>query len=169
MKFQVKALITGVNGQDGYYLSSYLLKRGVEILGVSSKEGRDGPFPVSAIDITNYSQVSKLVRKFAPDQIYHLAAVHHSSEYQPMQDFKLFKRSYAVNVQSTLNLLESIRRYLPRAKMFFASSAQIFGNPSRKPQNEHTRREPQNIYGMTKLLATNLCSYYRKSKVVCVW
>jgi GDPmannose 4,6-dehydratase len=160
-------VITGYEGQDGSYLNSLLTRSGYDVFGIS----RAGVVSTAsrrhhAVDITEFQDISPFLREVAPDEIYHLAAIQGSSERRDHDDFDLFNESYAVNVLSTLNILETVHRYLREAKMFFASSAQIFGSPLTKPQTELSERNPDNIYGKTKLMATELCSLYRKTRGV---
>lgn len=136
-----KAVVVGCDGQDGRIASDYLVKKGYSVLGIGRKD---------SIDITNFKQVAQLVRKERPDEIYHLAAFHHSSQDRQLDNVSLLAKSFQVNVLSLLNFLEAARLFSPRSKIFFAASSLVFGNAERATQNEETKFNPDTMYGITK-------------------
>jgi GDPmannose 4,6-dehydratase len=159
------ALITGIRGQDGTFLASHLQNRGYQVFGTSTRQDlKNAETKVESVDIRDPTAVSSLIKLKSPDEIYHLAAHFNSSENQPKNDYEAYSATYEANVKPTLNILESVYRHSPTSKVFFASSAQIFGEPASSPQNEQTRTNPHNLYAITKLLATNLCHYYRENR-----
>ena len=161
----MKALITGIGGQDGRLLSSHLVDLGYEVYGVSSPKRRtDRPENVFHVDLADFKATTDLIRAVSPDEIYHLSALHHSSEYNVNSYFSLVTESLRANVLSTLNLLEACSSFVPSVRLFFASSAQIFGDCSVSPQNEFTPRNPLSLYASTKLMSMNICSYYRSNR-----
>jgi len=160
-----KALITGIGGQDGSYLTSYLSANNYEVFGTTSKGGSTNVnATVLDADICDFEAASNLIRRLLPDEIYHCAAIFRSSEDNRDDDFRFFSDSFRVNVGSTLNILEATHRHSPATKIFFASSAQIFGDSAPRPQNEETPKNPNNVYSITKLTATNLCHLYRNTR-----
>jgi len=94
--------------------------------------------------------------------VYHLAAFHHSSEDIICEAGDLWQQSYPVNTQSLLILLEAIRLYSPHARLFYAGSSHIFGNPTHEPQDETTPVNPVTIYGITKAMGLFLSRFYRE-------
>ena len=157
-----KAIITGVAGQDGVYLSEYLLKNnycviGIDIISPSSTDVE----VITDVDLTNTDSVFELVKRVAPDEIYHLAAHHKSSQDNIDDELGTFQNSYAANVLSVANFLEAIRLYSNNTRLFYAASCQMFGPPNTPIQREDCPLNPTNIYGITKAASTQLCRYYR--------
>lgn len=158
-----KALILGVNGQDGQLLYTFLSKKNYKIIGIGKKELRKRRVSWSKkVDITKPIELASLIKKFQPDEIYHLAAFHHSAQDWPINSLEIIRKSYRINVFSLLNVLEAVRLYSPQTKIFYAASSLIFGNTKSKIQNESTTFQPQTIYGINKLDGLLLCRYYRE-------
>jgi GDPmannose 4,6-dehydratase len=109
-------------------------------------------------DISDPKMVHKLIQCYRPIEIYHLAAFHGSSE-DDKNDFKNINKSMEVNFYSTLNILNSIKKCSPKTKLFYASSSQIFGEQKSLVQDEQSDYNPNNIYGLSKSLSTQLCHY----------
>jgi GDPmannose 4,6-dehydratase len=97
-----------------------------------------------------------------PREIYHLAAVHHSSEQHVTSDPDLVVRSYQTNVFSLYNLLEGIRACSPRSRLFYAASSMVFGEPATEVQNEETPFNPTSVYGITKASGVFACRVFRQ-------
>ena len=160
-------MVTGIGGQDGTYLTSHLRSRDYLVFGTSTKVNLRNPeATIESVDLRDQAAVSRLIKKRLPDEIYHLAAQFNSSENQPKNDYEAYNASYQANVIPTLNVLESVYKHSPASKLFYASSAQIFGEPASSPQNEQAQSNPRNLYAITKLLATNLCHYYRDNRQI---
>ncbi|MBU0580430.1 MAG: GDP-mannose 4,6-dehydratase [Candidatus Margulisbacteria bacterium] len=158
----MKALIVGHQGQDGTLLYDYLEKKGYQIFGIdknSNKSTHQG-FPART-DICNPQEVSEIIKKFQPDEVYHLAALHHSSEDQISEDLDLFQKSYQINVGTLLNFLAAIKESSPKTRLFFAASSHIFGSVKTSLQDENTPINPSNLYGTTKAFGVLACRYYR--------
>jgi len=162
-----KALITGVSGQDGFYLSELLLEKGYEVHGIrrylsNSTIDLDKRIKYyNEIDIASKNSISRLIREVEPDEIYHLAAYHFSSQNEENKN-KLFDQFYQVNLFCTNEILESINKFVPDCRFFYASSCHIFGKPDVFPQNEKTPFRPNSLYSITKCAGTNLCKFYRE-------
>lgn len=167
----MKALITGITGQDGSYLAELLLSKGYEVHGVIR---RTSNFPTTRIDhihndlnlhygdVTDSSCLSRIIRQVVPDEIYNLAAQSHVkvSFHQP---------TYTTNSISlgTLNLLEIIREIKEDCglsiKFYQASSSEMFGKVSDIPQSETTAFYPRSPYGVAKLYSHWITTNYRES------
>ena len=134
-----RALITGVTGQDGWYLRELLEAKGYEVYGWRRDE----------CDVTDPEQVRVAVQQAQPNEIYHLAAQSHVGDSEGAA-----QETRRVNVQGTENLLHSSQREVPEARFFFASSCHVFGDTTETPQKETTPFQPVNPYGASKLEAT---------------
>jgi len=159
-----RAIIIGATGQDGTLLYRLLDEKGYRVFGlgrtrvITNDENWKDERPV---DIGNFEEVSALVQKIRPDEVYHLAAVHQSSEDPVMDPVQLFGRSFSVNVASLFNVLETIRQFSPKTRLFYAASSHIFGRPDTEPQDENTPIHPLNVYAVTKVSGLHLCRMYR--------
>jgi GDPmannose 4,6-dehydratase len=158
-----KALIVGSGGQDGRLLSEFLAAKGYRILGLTrggmAVPGLGGE---GSVDITNAGEVLRLVDAVHPDEVYHLAAFHHSADSAPPAGTDLLRRSIDVNLLSLGHFLEALRQRAPAARLFYAASSQVFGEPAAEPQDETTPLAPTTIYGISKAAAVFLCRAYRR-------
>ena len=156
------ALIIGHTGQDGRILWDQLAARDFSLIGVSRHEIRTHAMQWGdSVDIANLSSVMRLMEGFKPDQVYYLAAHHHSSQEPSVDDVDMWRDSWAVNVHGLSNFLHSSRTCCPRTRFFYASSSRVFGDTSVSPQTEQTPFKPSCIYGVTKASAMLLARYYR--------
>ena len=148
-----RAIILGSAGQDGTYLRAHLEGMGYRVLGVASG---------SPVDITRPEDAASLVSGFQPDEIYHLAALHRSSETGEEVSSSTFERMYKVNFFSLLHFLDAMVRSAPSARLFYAASSHIFDGTVPAPQDEHTPMDPRSIYAMTKADGRRACGMYRE-------
>jgi GDPmannose 4,6-dehydratase len=148
------ALITGSRGQDGCYLSSLLSAKGYRVIGVD----RESPL----VNLLDPASVFALAQHDQPQEIYHLAAYHHSAQDKLVDDLDVFNGSNAVHVQATAHLLEAMKRHCPKARLFFAGSCHIFGTVTAPRQDESTPFHPEGIYAITKCAGIELCRFYRR-------
>jgi len=148
-----RALITGVTGQDGWYLRELLEDKGYEVYGWRRDE----------CDVTDPEQVRVAVQQAQPNEIYHLAAQSHVGDSEGAA-----QETRRVNVQGTENLLRSSQREVPEARFFFASSCHVFGDTTETPQKETTPFHPVNPYGASKLEATLLVRAARQAGLFAV-
>ena len=167
-----KALIWGISGQDGRYLTQLLLSKNYEVHGVTRQNillsdllNLDEQFLdklyVYQADITDQVQVKELIDKVQPDEIYNLAA--QSSVAQSFKDPYL---TFGVNFIGTLNILEALRlsKTEKKPKLFQASSIEIFGSALGKLSCENSNlMDPYSAYGESKLFAYRMAKFYRKN------
>jgi len=159
-----KALIVGSRGQDGTYLSKLLVKNGYEVIGIDLNYAHSTDLGVlSPVDIGVSEQVSEFLRTHKPQEIYYLAAFHHSSENVPENDYQVLLRSFSVNVLSLINFLEAMRESGSHARLFYAGSSHVFGDPESPVQDETTPFDPICPYGISKTAGIHVCHYYREA------
>lgn len=157
-----RALITGIGGQDGGYLSELLLEKGYEVFGTakgrSEQKNLAGPITMLENDIADADAVRDLVRFIRPDEIYNFAAQSHVRK-----SFEEPLLTIDTAGVGALHLFEAVRIERPGARVFQASSAEMFGNSADADgfQRETTPMHPVSPYGCAKLLAYNLARVYR--------
>jgi GDPmannose 4,6-dehydratase len=163
---QKKALITGITGQDGSYLSELLLKKGYEVHGVVRRSSSLNTGRIDHIynqlhlhfgDLSDGSALGALLSKVKPDEIYSLAAQSHVKV-----SFDIPEYTCQVGAMGTLKLLEAVRAHCPDARVYNASSSEMFGSTP-PPQSESTVFHPRSPYGCAKMFAHNLCVNYREA------
>ena len=164
-------MITGINGQDGSYLSELLLEKGYKVVGILKRNSvaetqttriehiRD-QLTLEYADMTDIHSLVRVLQKYQPDEVYNLAAQSHVgiSFDQPV---------YTANATgiSVLNLLEAVRLVSPKSKAYQASSSEMFGNNSNEEgyQTMDTRLDPVSPYGCAKVYGYNICNNYKNS------
>ena len=166
-----KALITGINGQDGSYLAELLIDKGYEVFGTLKRNSvaenqtarLDSVYDKVKLfyaDLTDLASLISVIQKTQPDEIYNLAAQSHVriSFDQPIYTAQ-------VTGVGTLNMLEAVRLIKPDAKIYQASSSEMFGNSidSDGFQRETTPMNPVSPYGCAKVYSYNICKNYRNS------
>lgn len=160
-----KALIVGSSGQDGRLLWKQLEERGYDVAGWTSRGLVGSRFPAGAQTngINDPDAVAELVRLLCPDEIYFLAAHHHSSEEGDENSGNVFRRSIDTHVLALVNFLEAVRTGSPASRLFYAASSHIFGSPTGTLQDESTPINPESPYGISKAAGIFTCRHYRNA------
>lgn len=167
-----KAFITGIAGQDGSYLSEYLLSLGYEVHGIIRRNSipehqstridfeNTKNLHIYYGDLLDVSSLEKLLRKIQPDEIYNLGAQSHVRI-----SFDIPQFTAQVNALGTLNMLEAYKNCCPEAKFYQASSSEMFGSSVDEDgfQRETTSFKPVSPYGCSKVFAFNITKNYRHS------
>jgi len=166
-----KALITGIDGQDGSYLSEFLLKKGYEVHGIVRRVAMEDPehrlwrikhildkITLHFSSLESFTSLFRFVQKIKPDECYHLAGQSFVS-YSFEDEFS----TISTNINGTLNILAAIKELAPRCKFYFAASSEMFGKVSKVPQNENTPFYPRSPYGISKVVGFDLTRNYRES------
>jgi len=161
------ALITGISGMDGSYLSELLLSKGYEVWGLvrrnSSSESHSridhltDHINLVYGDITDKASLYKIISESKPDEIYNLAAMSHVG-----LSFKMPEYTFDADAKGVLNVLEVMKDLVPKAKMYQASTSELFGI-SPAPQDELTPFHPRSPYGVAKLAGYWSVVNYRES------
>ncbi len=171
-----KALITGVTGQDGAYLAEFLLQKGYVVHGLKRRaslfntqrvdhlyqDPHDKPlkFIMHYGDLTDSTNLIRIVQKIKPDEIYNLAAQSHVKV-----SFDTPEYTANTDALGTLRLLEAIRilDLVEKTKFYQASTSELFGKVQETPQNENTRFFPRSPYAVAKLYSYWITVNYREA------
>ena len=168
------ALITGVTGQDGSYLTDYLLKKGYKIIGVKRRSSSFNTKRIDHIyndikqsknfipyygDLTDSSNMLRIIQSTKPDEIYNLGAQSHVHT-----SFEIPEYSANADALGTLRILEAIRvlKLQKKTKFYQASTSELFGK-TKSPQNEKSIFHPRSPYGVAKLYAYWITKNYREA------
>jgi GDPmannose 4,6-dehydratase len=157
----MKALITGVCGQDGWYLSDLLVKKGYQVVGTrrGNEEPSETPPDVQVVfgDVSDSLCIRDLVEEHRPDEIYNLAAITHVGD-----SFSAMAAAFQVNAVGAANCLDAGSR--TGAKVYQASTSELFGS-TKPPQSEDSLLAPRSPYACAKLAAYWLTKNYRERGV----
>lgn len=170
-----KVIITGIFGQDGSLLAEKLLSEGYSVYGFirpdSDIKNSDNPqlsevsknCEICQVDICNFSKVKDLIKVIGPDEVFHLAACHHSSQSGTDFDGELQNLMFKVNTNSTINIIHSILGSRKKCKMLFAGSSQMY-TPGQSPDviDESVPFLPATFYGQTKVWSQQMIQFYRE-------
>jgi len=170
------AVITGITGQDGSYLTELLLAKGYIVHGIVRRASMFNRSRLEVLrtdpaiyeqqlflhyaDLNDATTLRRLLRRIRPDEIYHLAGQSHVG-----LSFEIPESTCDDVAKGTLSLLEICRDLDHPVRLYHASSSEIFGQPEKTeiPQHEATPRRPRSPYGCAKVFATDLCHVYRES------
>jgi GDPmannose 4,6-dehydratase len=168
------ALITGITGQDGSYLTELLLKKGYEVHGIIRRSSLFNTARIDHIyqdphvrkqrlflhygDLSESSVIDKLIREIMPDEVYNLGAQSHVKV-----SFEIPEYTANIVALGTLRVLEALRNYRQDAKFYQASSSEMFGKVKETPQTEKTLFYPRSPYGCSKVFAYWITKNYRES------
>lgn len=162
-----KALITGITGQDGSYLAELLLDKGYEVHGLVRRSSSFNTARIDHIfdrlklhygDLTDASSLGWILQGIKPSEIYNLGAQSHVRV-----SFDVPVYTADANAVGTLKLLESVRTNCPEARVYQASSSELFGKVLETPQKETTPFYPRSPYGVSKQFAYWIAVNYRES------
>ena len=164
-----KALITGISGQDGAYLTDLLLNKGYEVTGIERRTASNdnfrlkylnihGKIKLKKIDLCEHAQVTKLIQEESFDEVYNLAAQSFvgSSWENPITTSN-------INSIAVTNILDSIHRFSSKTKFYQASTSEMFGEIMEDSQSESTPFYPRSPYGISKLYSHWMTKNYRES------
>ncbi|MDD2688656.1 MAG: GDP-mannose 4,6-dehydratase [Candidatus Omnitrophica bacterium] len=166
-----KVFITGIDGQDGSYLSEFLLNKGYEVHGMVRRVSLEDPehhlwrikhildkVKLHAASLESYPSIFKVVEQVKPDECYHLAAQSFVS-YSFEDEFSTIN----TNINGTHFVLSAIKEKVPKCKFYFAASSEQFGMAKESPQNENTPFHPRSPYGISKVAGFHLTQNYREA------
>ena len=167
-----KALITGITGQDGYYLSKLLLENGYEVHGTVRRASlintyridelistyRNGELTLHYSDLLDSASLSLLINTIEPDEVYNLAAQSHVSV-----SFKNPVYTTQVGTLGSVSILEAIRSKDKDIKFYQASSSEMYGGSSKEKLNESSPFDPKSPYAASKVFAHDITRIYRDS------
>lgn len=168
------AFLTGINGQDGSFLAEFLLNKGYEVHGMIRRSSSFNTGRIEHLyqdkhetgvrlflhygDMTDSINLSSLVAKIKPNEIYNLAAQSHVQV-----SFQTPEYTAQVDGLGTLRILEAMKEYVPNAKMYQASTSELYGDVRETPQKETTPFYPRSPYGVAKQFAYWAVVNYREA------
>lgn len=168
------ALITGITGQDGSYLTELLLEKGYEVHGIVRRSstlersrltqfyGNENVYEkrlfLHYADLTDTTTIRRIVLKVKPTEFYHLAGQSHVG-----LSFEIPESTCDLTAMATLRIMEILRDLPNPPRFLHASSREIFGTPTVSPQDENTRINPNSPYGVAKAFSTQMTKVYRES------
>jgi len=169
----MKALITGITGQDGAYLSEFLLSKNYEVHGILrrsssfntgridhliSKHASDGNLQLYYSDLLDSSSITNLINKIQPDEIYNLGAQSHVAV-----SFQNPILTTQLGTLGSITILEAVRHLDKKVKFYQASSSEMFGGTSKLLLDENSLFNPKSPYGASKVFAHDITKIYRES------
>ncbi len=169
-----KALISGITGQDGSYLAEYLINQGYEVHGILRRASSFNTFRIDHLykdeniidkklflhygDLTDSSNLNRLIDKIKPDEIYNLGAQSHVKV-----SFEVPEYTAEVDALGTLRFLDAIRETGVKTKFYQASTSELYGKVEEVPQSEKTPFYPRSPYSVAKLYAYWIVVNYREA------
>jgi GDPmannose 4,6-dehydratase len=166
-----KALITGITGQDGSYLSEYLLKKNYQVHGLVRRVALEDEnhrlwrlrhilkkITLHPASLESYASLVKIIQRIKPTEVYHLGA-------QSYVDYS-FKDEFSTlntNINGTHYILSALKEFSPKTKFYFAGSSEMFGKVKETPQTENTPFYPRSVYGISKVAGYDLTRNYREA------
>ena len=165
------ALITGITGQDGSYLTEFLLKKKYKVHGLVRRVALEdsnhrlwrlrhllNKITLHPASLESYASLVKIIQKIKPTEVYHLGA-------QSYVDYS-FKDEFSTlntNINGTHYILSAIKDFSPKSKFYFAGSSEMFGKVLQVPQTESTPFYPRSVYGISKVAGFDLTRNYREA------
>ncbi|PKN83796.1 MAG: GDP-mannose 4,6-dehydratase [Chloroflexi bacterium HGW-Chloroflexi-8] len=160
-----KAIVIGINGQDGSYITEWLVNNSYQVLGwvrPTRLNSIHNIFPITEklniieLDMTDSSKIEACLEDFQPDEIYNLA-----SPSRPFESWEYAITIGDITAIGVTRILEAILKINPKIRYYQASTSEMFGSPCESPQNEKTPFAPRNPYGVAKLYAHWMVQNYR--------
>lgn len=165
------AILSGITGQDGYFLTKLLIEKGYEVHGIIRRnssmsigtlelqpESVKEKVKIHYGDLTDANFLSMLLNEIKPDEFYHLAAQSFVG-----YSFKNPSSTYDVNISGTLNVVNAVKDYSPDTRLYFAATSEMYGQPVTTPQNEETLLQPRSPYAVAKLAGYWTVKTYREA------
>ena len=163
------ALITGVSGQDGAYLSRLLLEKGYRVIGGERRSASgtlwrlnelniEKDIEITDFELSEFTNIYRTIEKYNPDEIYNLAAQSFVAA-----SFEMPIMTSDITGVGVSRLLEAIRQINPKIKFYQASSSEMFGKVAESPQNENTPFYPRSPYGIAKLFGHWMTINYKEA------
>jgi len=166
-----KALITGITGQDGSYLSELLLQKNYKVYGLVRRVALEdeshrlwrikhllNKINLKSASLESYASIVKIIQQIKPDEIYHLGAQSYVA-YSFEDEFSTLN----TNINGTHYILSAIKDFSPKTKFYFAGSSEMFGKVQKNKQDEKTRFYPRSAYGISKVAGFELTRNYREA------
>ena len=162
------ALIFGISGQDGSYLANHLLSKKYKIFGISRKKKKiknhiklkiNKHVKMSYFSYTNYAKIKKLIKENKINEIYFFAG-----QTKPSLSNKNFIETLYSNLIPVYYIIDIILKYNKNIRFFNSSSCEIFSN-SNKILNEKSKKEPESIYGLSKLISLEMVRFFREKYI----
>lgn len=163
------AMISGITGQDGGYLAKFLLEKGYRVIGLYRRASTDtfdrlrelnifDKIELMYFDLLDFSNICRLINTYKPDEFYNLAA-------QSFVACSWEEPIYTVQADGVgvLHILDAIRQFSPKTRLYQASTSEMFGKVQEMPQTEKTPFYPRSPYGVAKLMAHWMCVNYWES------
>jgi GDPmannose 4,6-dehydratase len=167
----MKALITGITGQDGSYLAEHLLSLGYEVHGIVRRVALEDPerrftriahlldkIELHAASLESYPSIFNVISRNKFDECYHLAAQSFVAE-----SFQDGFSTLNININGTHYILAALKELLPGCRFYFAGSSEMFGKVHETPQRETTPFHPRSPYGISKVAGFELTRNYREA------
>ena len=161
---QKVALLTGITGQDGSYLTEFLLEKGYQVHGIVRRVALEDPdhhlqrishvsgeIELHSGSLESFASLHRVIRSLRPDECYHLAAQSFVS-YSFEDEFSTLN----TNINGTHYVLAALHDIVPGCRFYFAGSSEMFGRAEEVPQSEHTRFHPRSVYGISKVAGFEL-------------
>jgi len=165
------ALITGITGQDGSYLSELLLSKGYKVHGIVRRVALEDEIHrlwrirnilddiiLHSASLESYASLFNIIHKIKPDEVYHLAAQSYVG-YSFEDEFSTLN----TNINGTHYMLSAVKEFVDKTKFYFAGSSEMFGKVKQTPQDENTPFNPRSAYGISKATGYQLTKNYREA------
>ncbi|MCA9472045.1 MAG: GDP-mannose 4,6-dehydratase [Nitrospirales bacterium] len=173
----MKALITGITGQDGSYLAELLLEKGYEVHGIVRRVALEDPdrrlwrirhikddVCLHAASLESLPSLYRVFKEIVPDECYHLAAQSFVT-YSFEDEFSTLQ----TNINGTHHVLSALKDCAPDCRFYFAASSEMFGKVANVPQDEQTLFHPRSAYGISKVSGYHLTRNYREAYGIRAW